>query len=250
MNRQLSLTFAVLLLFITASAKNDYNTWWQKGNGHYKQKNYDSAAYYYNNIASQQPRNAEVYYNLGNAYYRLNDIGKAILNYERALKIKPSHKQAADNLYLTQSRINNRIQEMPKIFFVKWWNAMTSAGMANVFAFSAAILFLLLMGLHIAKRLNRIRFNIRVQVSFAVLVVCAALITLGIISAQRLVHNNYAVVMQEGAVLMPEPKYGKSQSLIPEGTKVEICDRKGDWLEITLPDGRTGWMQQTSLTGI
>src|SRR5690606_26240313 len=100
-----SLTLIAMLLHISVFASGNYNDWWQKGNQYYEQKNYDSAAYYYNRIATLQPNDAEVYYNLVNTYYRLNLVGKAVLNYERALKYAPNHQLAADNLYLTQSRI-------------------------------------------------------------------------------------------------------------------------------------------------
>lgn len=250
MSKQLPLTFITVLLCISAFAKGNYASVWQKGNSAYQQKKFDSAAYYYNQIAEQEANNAEVYYNLGNTYYKLNNIGGAVLNYERALKINPGYKQASDNLYLTQSRINNRIQHMPEIFFVQWWKAMTRANLANTYAVIAVLLFLILLAYHITKRLRVTSFHAPVQLSAAVIVLSAVFIILSVVSATRLVSSREAVIMQEGTPMMQQPKYGTSQSLIPEGTKVEICNEKADWYEVTLPDGRTGWLQKSTIAKI
>lgn len=250
MSKQLSLTLTILLLSAVTFAADDYQTWWKKGNQYYQQKEYDSAAHYYSQIATASPANAEVYYNLGNAYYRLNNIGHAVLNYERALHLKPSYKEAADNLYLTQSRINNRIPHIPEIFFVKWWKSISQPGLANIYAILAILFFLLVMGYHITKRLNVIRMNMPIQLTVALLVVSGLLVLLSTIAGNKMVNSGKAVIMQEGTPMAPEPKYGTSQILVPEGTTVEVHSNKGDWQEITLPDGRTGWVQQSAIIKI
>ena len=75
-----------LLILSTALFANvDYNKLWGIANKHYSQKNYDSAVIYYEKIAASHPQDAVIYYNLGNAYYKLNQITPAIINYEMAL---------------------------------------------------------------------------------------------------------------------------------------------------------------------
>ncbi len=250
MTRHLSLISLLIFLSSFAMAKGDYTTWWQKANNYYQQKNYDSAAVYYKQLAKLEPRNAEVYYNLGNTYYRLNDVGNAVLNYEKALHLQPSHTQAADNLYLTQNRINNRIQQMPEIFFVQWWKSMTQARLANIYAVIALLLFILVMAYNIARKMGRINISLPAQATIATLVVCFVLVVLGMVAGGRQANPGLAVIMAEGTPMMAEPKYGKSVSLIPEGTTVEMNDTKADWCEITLPDGRTGWVQHSTLSEI
>src|SRR5581483_6057858 len=106
--------FAISAIIISGSlhglAAGNYSTQWQKGTAFYQQMQYDSAAYYFEQVAALKPQNAEVYYNLGNTYYRLNKIALAVLNYQRALHINPDYKEAKDNLALTESRISNHIQ--------------------------------------------------------------------------------------------------------------------------------------------
>lgn len=250
MNKQLLISCIAVLLFSCANAREDYSQWWQKGNEYYKQKDYDSAAVFYQKIAAMQPGNAIIYYNLGNAYYRLNNIGEAVLNYERALKLEPSYKEASDNLTLAQSRINNRIPEVPQIFFVRWWNWATNGNLANSYAIVAAILFLTAIGYYIARQLKAIQYTAPSQLTIGFFVLCLVLLGMSLISAQKAVASNNAIVMQDGSPLMMQPKYGKSQSQVPEGTKVRICDEKPGWVEVTLPDGRIGWLENTSIVKI
>jgi tetratricopeptide (TPR) repeat protein len=233
-----------------AYAATDFKNLWAKGNNFYQQKQYDSAIYCYNAIATQQPDDATVYYNLGNTYYRLNDIGNAVLNYERALKYKPSYKQAADNLYLTQSRINNRIQGMPEIFFVIWWNNITQGPLTNTYAIIAILLFILTITYYISSKLQLIKFKLPIQLTVGVVILSLAFVTLSIISARRLVNSSHAIVMQDQSAFGTEPKSGKSQSLIPEGTKVELLREDAGMVNVILPDGRNGWMAKSSLTEI
>lgn len=250
MSKRLSLTFMAILLSISVFATGNYKAWWAKGNEYYQQKNYDSAAFYFSQIADLQPGNAEVYYNLGNTYYKLNSIGKAVLNYERALKYNPSHKQATDNLYLTQGRIKNRIQPMPEIFFIRWWNGITQSNLTNIYAGIAVFLFLLFIGYRIVRRLGIFQYEAPIQLSAAIIALCSLFVILSIVSARNMTSSRAAVVMQEGAPMMREPKYGKSMSLIPEGIKVHINEQKGNWYEVALPDGRTGWLQESAIEKI
>lgn len=250
MSKQLLLIFLNVLLTLTVFANNDYSNWWNDGNNYYQLKNYDSAAYFYNKIAEQHPDNAEVYYNLGNTYYRLNKIGLSILNYERALKLAPNNKLASDNLYLAQSRINNRIQKIPEIFFLRWWRSMTRSNLANIYAIVAAILFLALLAYHITRKISLFNTTLPVQASVAVIVLTVLFLALSIVSSQRLTGDGYGIIMTENSTLMAEPKFGKSLSMIPEGTKVEITGEQQSWMEVILPDGRTGWIQQADLEKI
>src|SRR5947199_7094884 len=117
MTRFLTFFLARITASLHCLAAGDQNTLWQKGNAAYQLKQYDSALYYYEQLAAQKPRNAEIYYNIGNTYYRLNRIGHAVLNYQRALKIDPGYKEAKDNLLLAQGRISNNIHDAGNIFF-------------------------------------------------------------------------------------------------------------------------------------
>lgn len=243
MSKQLTLFFSIILISIATNAADNYNGWWLKANAFYTEKKYDSAAAYYNKIAELHPNSAEVYYNLGNTYYKLNDIGKSVLNYERTLKLKPNHQQASDNLYLAEGRIENRIQAIPEIFFIRWWKAMTASNLTNIYAIIAILLFLGLMAYFILNRLGRIHINLPFQAVIASISVICLIIILSLVAADRAGGADAAIVIRDKAPLMQQPKLsGSSQLLVPEGTKVSIEESSKSWLKVVLPDGRSGWV--------
>lgn len=231
-----------------AIAAAPYDIWWQRANGLYTQKQFDSAAYYYEKIAASEPGNAEVYYNLGNAYYRLNRIGLAVLNYERALRIDPDYKDAKENLALTQSRIANKVPDVQDIFFVSWWNSLTSPGKATAWTITCLIIFIVVLGILLLRRLNKLN-SVPPQLIGLLSLLWVVFLCFAFFSAQNAADSHEAVVMQSDAPLLNTVQ-GKTQSLVPEGTTVRLSEIKGNWVEVRLPDGRTGWMQQSLLTKI
>jgi tetratricopeptide (TPR) repeat protein len=247
------LAYILLLLLITgytAFAADSYNAaWWKKANGYYSSKQYDSALFYFEKIAALSPRDAVVYYNLGNTYYRLNQIGPAVLNYERALKIKPSYKEAADNLVVAQSRIPNRIAGMNEIFFVRWWQGLTSGNNATVWALLSLLLFVLLVGLLLAKRFRKAE-RVPSQVTPFIAVAWLLVLFISVVAAANRQNTDTAVVMQNDAQLLSEPEKGKIQSLVPEGTTVKCEAEIGAWVQVKLPDGREGYIRKEDMSKI
>ena len=250
--RNLLLIAAVLSLSsLHCLGAGSYNLQWQKGNGFYQQKQYDSAAFYYEQIAALKPINAEIYYNLGNTYYRLNKIGFAILNYERALKIKPEYKEAKDNLLLAQSRISNNIHPAGDIFFIRWWSTITMPDNATTWAIIALVTFLLFIGMLLLKRLRKANgTNIPVQLPGILLLMLFCFLALAFFSTRNSMQKTGAVVIESDAPLMNKELKGKPLLLVPEGTVVNIKEEKGDWAEVRLPDGRDGWIRQDHLNKI
>lgn len=247
--RKLLFLLVIALNSINGFASSDYNQYWQKANKFYEQKEYDSAAHYYEQIAKQRPDKAVIYYNLGNTYYRLNLIGPAVLNYERALRIDPSYKEANDNLWLTQSRIPNRIQGVPEIFFVRWWHGLTHGNKAGVWAFISLGLFLAVIGIRFAKNFGKLE-TLPGQVTVILSVLWALCIVFAFTSARNKASGSKAVVMKQDAPFLLDHKNNKPQSLVPEGTTVKYGTEQGDWVEIRLPDGRSGWMSKSDLAKI
>lgn len=237
------------IVCIKASAAPPYSAWWDKAGNFYKEKQYDSAAYYYEQIAALKPADAAVYYNLGNTYYRLNLVGPAVLNYERALHVDPSYKEAQDNLSLTQSRITNRIQGASDIFFVSWWHSLTAGHNAGIWAVLSLLLFLVILGLLLAKRMNKIA-SLPPQLTGILACIWLVALVLAFSSANHRQQSNLAVVMQNDAPFLTEPGQMKNQSLVPEGTTVKWRVVRSGWIEVTLPDGRNGWMRENLLTRI
>jgi tetratricopeptide (TPR) repeat protein len=248
--KKLLSVISILVFFTLQSSAIDYNRLWKQGNAFYEQRQYDSAAYYFEQIAVLKPQNAEVYYNLGNTYYRLNKIAPAVLNYERALRINPGYKEAKDNLALAQGRISNHIAPVSDIFFVRWWESLTAPDMVTAWAVFALVAFIVIIAIAFAKRFQRAGSGIPVQVQGILGLVCFCFLILAFSSARSVTDQDKAVVMENDAPLMSAEQKGKPLMLVPEGTTVKILNEKGMWVEVSLPDGRSGWLQQDVLDKI
>ncbi len=245
MKKLISISIFVLLCAAQCFATESYDVLWQKGKASYQQMKYDSAAYYFGQIAAIKPKNAEVYYNLGNTYYRLNKIAPAVLSYERAIQLNPDYKEAKDNLALTQGRISNRIQSTGDIFFMDWWQHTTHPNKAGAWAIAAVLTFALIVVCLVVRRFVKGGDKLPVQVPGILGFVCICLLVLAFAASERAEQVTTAVVMQNDAPLMNNEQKGKPLALIPEGTTVKIVEEKTTWVEVTLPDGRNGWLQQS-----
>lgn len=241
------LLIACLPLFVAAA---DYKQLWKNGTNAYLQKQYDSAAVYFEQIAASKPGNAELYYNLGNVYYRLNRIPMAILNYQRALHIDPSYVDASDNLAVAQARVSHHIPATEDIFFIRWWKNITAHTNETSWAIAAFIAFSLAIGAWWARRYTGFGASLPMQLPGIFGFVCGLFLLFGIVAAANSTRSRGAVVMEDDAPLMNESLKGKPQALIPEGTTVKVGEEKGMWIEITLPDGRTGYLLQGQVTRI
>jgi len=243
------LLLIISVLLAAGAAHASVQALWQRGNEFYRQRQYDSAAVYYEQVIALQPGNASVYYNAGNAYYRLNNIGMAVLYYRRVLKIAPDHKAAADNLLLAESRISNHIQALPDLFFIQWWKWLTRETHANLLGMISLGLFLLLLALLLFRRLRKSAW-LRPQLTWGVAMLWLLSLLLSFVAAGNASRRDEAVVMEQDAPMVSAPQQTRTQSYIPEGTLVKILDKKAGYIEVRLPDGRSGWMQQAYLTEI
>jgi tetratricopeptide (TPR) repeat protein len=250
MSRRFLIAGLFLLSSIYCMAAGNYNELWKKGNAFYEQKQYDSAAWCYEQIAATRPHNAGLYYNLGNTYYKMNRIPLAVLNYERTLQIDPKNYDARDNLAIAQSRISNHIAEVKEIFFINWWHALTAQGNATLWAVLALLFFLLIIAGMWARRFAKNGSRIPVQAPGLAGFICACFLLLAFVSAGNSRNSDKAVVMENNAPLMNNDLKGKPLALIPEGTTVKLLSDKGQWVEVGLPDGRSGWIDQSQVTKI
>lgn len=236
----------ILVCLIKANASIPYNQYWSKANNFYVDKEYDSAVIYYEKIAASKPANHELYYNLGNAYYRLNQIGLSILNYKRALRLQPNYSKAQDNLVLAQSRMSKNINPAKDIFFIRWWKAITNPGSAQILAIISLVLFLIVAGIFFYSRWKKNASQVQQTILYtSIFLFCIMMIT-AIVSARKKSSHDEAVVLDSDAIFKVDIK-GTKTEMLPEGTIVEFEEAEGDWIKVELPDSRQGWMRTSSL---
>ncbi len=215
---------------------------WNKADSFYAMKEYDSALVHFLRYGEMAGESADLHYNLGNTYFRLNRVGPSVLHFEKALFLAPGDAQIRENLLLAKSRVSNRIAEWKPIFFVRWWERIIRQDMATLWAVSALGLYILLLLAMLGPILG-IGPRIPKRGLGGMAALWLVMMVLGFFSAAKRQDSGRGVVMTSHASLQASPEPGKPQSLVPEGTTVIWNQQRGSWVELTLPDGRRGWME-------
>ncbi len=225
----------------------------QQGNRAYGKGNYAQAAQSYNAVLETGYASAELYYNLGNTYYRLQQYGLAILNYERALRLKPNFSDARQNLQLANSHTEDEILQLPELFIVRWAHTMVSWLSPTAWRVVLLAMLTVLAALVVAVFLCRDYHRRKQSLVGCIVVVVLLAITLActIASTVRAQKHNQAIVTVPMLVVKSSPEEGSVDKLIlHEGTKVGIDENLGDWFKIHIADGNTGWVSEKEVTVI
>lgn len=223
----------------------------KQGNEAFKNADYTQAASSYEAILKAGYENADLYYNLGNAYYRLEEFGQAVLNYERALRLKPNFRDARQNLELAQSKTEDQITPLPEFFLAKWTKSFigwfSPAGWRVVLLIILALLGALLVFFFLCSD-YRWRKNSLIG---SILATCLLLIAIAsaIASSTSFNRHNKAVVTEPMIVVKGSPETSSIDKLVlHEGTELDIEETLGDWHKIRIADGNTGWVQSDEIT--
>ena len=224
-----------------------------QGDEAYRQGDYALAVEQYEGLLSDGVASADLYYNLGNAYYRTGQMGRAILNYERALRLKPSMSDARENLALAESKTVDRITPLPKFFVAQWIDTLCVRISPVVWRIVCLVL-LALVGLSVVvMRLGASR-NLRkaglmAGIPFLLLFVVAVLLLFG--STRHFNAHSEAIVMQAAITVKSSPEAQSTDKLIlHEGTKLAVTDSLAGWYKVTIADGTAGWCQGSDIERI
>ena len=225
----------------------------KQGNDLYAKGDYTSAAKQYEKILSNDGIAAEIYYNLGNAYYKSNEIGKSILNYERALRLSPSFDDARFNLELAQLKVVDNIVPSPTFFIGRWIQNLIKLLTSNQWLYISFVIFILcLISIFLfifgySRAVRKISFN------FAILFlgICFfSLIFSGVRKGQMYNHSDAIVMSGVISVKSSPDKSGTDLFQLHEGAKVTIKSTLGNWTEIKLSNGGIGWVEQVNIEKI
>ena len=219
----------------------------------YRAGNYQEAVLAYEEVLSQGLTSADLYYNLGNAYYRTDQMGLAILNYERALRLKPSMGDARENLSLAESKTADRITTLPKLFVVRWVDVLcthiTPAAWRVVWLVLLALLGLSLVAMRLGSRRNLRKAGLLTAVLAIVLLLLATLLLIS--STRRFNAHREAIVLPQAITVKSSPEQqGTDKLVLHEGTKLTITDSLSGWYKITIADGTSGWCQKENVERI
>jgi len=197
---------------------------------------------------------ADIYYNLGNAYYRTENITRAVLSYERALLLSPGDPDIRFNLQMARSKTIDKIVPADEMFFVTWYRSLVSTTSVDGWAYVALSALALAVVLALVY-LFASRVWLR-KVGFFGALAMLLVFLLGNLFAwqqrQQLVHRTGAVVTAPVVTVRSTPSaQGTDLFVLHEGTRVDIVDASmQQWREIRLSDGKEGWMETKALEEI
>lgn len=220
----------------------------------YQAQDYQGAAQVYSRQLQEQGANAATYYNLGNCYYKMDDIPHSILCYERAAILDPSDADTRANLLLARSKTVDKVVPPSEMFFVTWWRTFTHYASMDewaVIAVSAFVLMLLgWLAYFFAPEMKWRKTGFYLAVAFLL----TSLLSNGCVLTQYRTHvyRNSAVVLVSAVTVKSAPSESSTDLFVMHGgARVEILDRTmKQWREVKLEEGKQGWVLASALETI
>ena len=217
----------------------------------YEQDKFAEAASIYETLLKTEGVAAEVYYNLGNCYYKMDEIPLAVLNYERAYLLEPGDEDIRANLALARGKTIDKVVPPSEMFFVTWWRDLTHCMSIQVWTTLGIVAFILmLIGVLVYMFVTPItirKVGVYGAMGLLVIVLVANLAAL----SQHLdqTHRNTAIILSPALTVKSSPSHTSTDLfLIHEGSKVLILDASmAEWMEIKFEEGKQGWVPAKSL---
>lgn len=240
----------LLILFIPFMGIAKNQDLFEQGKTLYKDGKYQQAINVWKQILDSGNHAAELYFNLGNAHYKLNHIGPSVYYYEKALQLSPNDSDIKNNLAFAENARIDSIEPLPQTFFSKWYQTIAGiftynswAILAIVCAFLFGVLFLFYYFSYTEKR-KRLLFAGSIF-SFLLLIVS---LTMAYQTFSDFTNNQPAIIFAREIDIKTEPSMGSNVAFtLHEGTKVQILAKDGNWFRIALADGKDGWIPATDL---
>lgn len=274
MKRYIALLVSIVLTALTASAQTDettqleqtapaetaeqvvatdHNTLWDSANVAYNEGDYAKAAELYESILADNLHSAKLYFNLGNAYYKQDKLGKAILNYNRALRLAPADEDIRHNLEYATEATKDNIEEIPEFFLTTWVKKVRNLmGCDGWTIFSYAMLIVALIGALAYLLAEVLTYR---KAGFYTLCIAALLFIVSTIFAynerEALVNSAEAIIMSSAAPIKSSPDRAATDLFVlHEGTKLTTGESIDGWVEIRIADGRKGWIESSRIEQI
>ncbi len=248
----LKISAAVLILIfpIRVFSQETTEERFRSGAEYFSSADYEKALEVWSDVYKTGYRSPELEYNIGNAYFKLNNIPGAILFYERAHLHKPGDEDITYNLQIARTRVVDRFEEIPELFFVSWYNLLSLSLSTNTWAWMSISSFMLCL-LFLSLYFYTSKYKLKVlgfwfSLLFLIVSVSSLALTL---RNKKLVYDSHKAVIFSPVVngKSSPDESGTDLFVLHEGTKVTVEDEVGEWLEIRLSDGNKGWVPVNSL---
>lgn len=231
-----------MLSYITVAQNSSL---FDEANTLYSNGKYNEAIEKYDEVLDKGLHSAEIYFNLGNAHYKLNHIAPSIYYYEKALLLSPNDKEIQNNLSFAQNMTIDAIEVVPEIGISRFLRSAIKTFSFDTWAYISVafvILFVILfITYYFTSSTNKKRFTFVTSITSAFLTI----LFLSFAFQRQTMDNkdNPAIVFAQESLVRTDPNLsGEEAFRLHEGTKVIVLDTINNWTEILLVDGKTGWI--------
>lgn len=250
---KMRILFMLSLLFGSFSYAQTPEDLFSKANDFYKNGQYSKAIQLYLNIEKQGMESDDLFFNLGNSYYKLNKVAPSIYYYEKALKLNPIHEDASINLAFAKRMTIDIVEDLPKSFLQRFSSAVilkltydTWAILGVIASFLAAFLFLMYYFSYSPKQ-KIFYFNTTIFMFFVMIV----MVVFAFSNYDITQKSRSAIVFSLKSDIKNSPSIdGEKVFELHEGTKVYILDELSNWKKIKLADGKIGWINAADIKEI
>jgi len=213
-----------------------------QANKEYVNENYTAAVSLYDSILTKELESSELYYNLGNCHYKAQDWANAIWHYEKSLKLEKNDK-TIQNLELANLKIIDRIEEIPQLFYKKWWSSFIS--LFNTFSWQLISILIIWLALTI-KILSQFT-NYKKEYFLSILYSLALISIFATYSSyQKNITKKEAIIFTSSIVVNSAPTTNSTNLFsLHSGSKIEILDTIGEWINIKIANGNSGWIKES-----
>lgn len=240
----------LMVLLTSFSGRSQHAEVFDAANEAYSEGNYREAVEKYKAILEDGETSAALHYNLGNAYYKLNEIGRSIYQYEKALQLDPGDEDIRNNLEFARNMAVDDIEKDSLSGFARIFESTTSAftpegwGWIGIICMLVFVFFILTFYFSKGTTLKRIFFI--GGIFFFILAISSVVIAM--MKVNLVQERQYAIVLAEEAEIRSEPNLRSAENfLLHEGAKVRVTETYQEWFEIEIPNGSQGWILQEAV---
>lgn len=218
-----------------------------EGNKAYQEKDFAKAIKVYEQLLAAGLRSADLEYNLGNAWYKSDNPGRAILHYERALIQSPDHEAARRNLTFLRSKISNEIELLPPFFLTEWWNSARMSMSSTSMGITGMLLWWLGFGALGVWGLGKTRTQKKWGLTAGIVFLALSLLPYSLATSRASFEKNskQAILIQKTAILRAAPDDVSQEIMtLQEGVKVQQIENFNGWWQVRLENGELGWLPE------
>lgn len=241
----------VILVFLFASSTIAQNeVLFSRATDAYNAGDYGKAIEYYEKIIANGKHSAELYFNLGNAYYKRDEVAPSIYYYEKALLLKPNDPEIINNLGYSQNMRLDAIDTLPESAMRSFYNAIVGKLSFNQWAYFGVAMMILFVFAYLAYYILNIAIQKRISfiVSITALILSVIFISFAYLQFNDFKASNPAIIFVREVAVTSEPNERSERIFtLHEGTKVNVLEELNDWMKIRIADGQTGWLASENL---